>query len=83
MKLANEKLSSNTIFAHVCYNSGRMMIKNKTNNGLFKYDPEDLGIEDLGINGFCIATCGCGKLEFIQTVYRFSVFAYFAEPLTR
>ena len=46
MKLANEKLSSKTIFAHVCYNCGRMMIKNKRNNALFKYDPEDLDIEE-------------------------------------
>ena len=46
MKLANERLSSKTIFAHVCYNCGRMMIKNKRNNGLFKYDPEDLDTEE-------------------------------------
>eukprot|EP00112_Aurelia_sp_Birch-Aquarium-sp1_P021169 Seg5623.2 transcript_id=Seg5623.2/GoldUCD/mRNA.D3Y31 product="hypothetical protein" protein_id=Seg5623.2/GoldUCD/D3Y31 len=46
MKLANEKIASKTIFANVCYNCGRMMIKNKKNNGLFKYDPEDLEIEE-------------------------------------
>ena len=46
MKLANEKLASKTIFAHVCYNCGRLMIKNKKNNGLFKFDPEDLENEE-------------------------------------